>query len=278
MYLVFDIGGTKMRVAFSSNGKSFDAVEQAKTPQKFSEAVLIFKSLADKVSGGKKIKFAAGGIAGPINKDKDSLVNAPNLPDWNGKNIKSYFEKVLKCPVRLENDATMGALGEAIYGAGKDKKIVAFLTISTGIGGARIVDGKIDVSSRGFEPGHIIIDPKYALCDNCPTPPYLENMCSGKSLTQRFGKDPKDIDMPHIWEDLALWLAYGLNNIAVLWSPDVIVLGGPMMFGSPAIPITLIDTNYKDIVKIFSNPPEIRLCELKDDAGLRGALHYLKDF
>jgi glucokinase len=51
-----------------------------------------------------------------------------------------------------------GGLGEAVFGAGKGREIVVYMTISTGVGGARIVGGKIDASAMGFEPGHQIID------------------------------------------------------------------------------------------------------------------------
>ena len=58
----------------------------------------------------------------------------------------------------LANDSDLDGLGEATVGAGKGFNIVAYITVSTGIGGVRIVGGKIDVSTYGFEPGHQIID------------------------------------------------------------------------------------------------------------------------
>ncbi|MST04300.1 MAG: ROK family protein [Candidatus Pacebacteria bacterium] len=275
MYILFDIGGTKTRIAFSENGKLINKSESIETPQKFLDAVLMFKDLAFKLSGGKKIKKIAIGIAGPINNERTGVANAPNLPDWDFKDIKSYFEKAFSCEVMVENDAALGALGEAVYGEGRGYEVVGFLTVSTGIGGAKIANKKIAPSFQGFEPGHMIIDADRTLCPTCENPPYLENMCSGKSLIQRFKKPPKEIDNPRIWEELALWLAYGLNNAAVLWSPEIIILGGPMIFGAPAIPFESIEKHFKELMKVFPECPVLKIAKLKDEVGLWGGLALL---
>ena len=86
------------------------------------------------------------------------LVNAPHLPGWIRKPFSERLKAELACPVFLENDSAIVALGEAHHGAGKGDDIMAYLTVSTGMGGARIVHGAIDVNVFGFEPGHQYID------------------------------------------------------------------------------------------------------------------------
>ena len=104
------------------------------------------------------INAAAGGVPGILNKEKTVLLSAPNLEKWEDVFLKEALEKALDVPVRLENDAALGALGEAVFGAGKDKRIVAYFTVSTGVGGARVTDGRLDEGAFGFEPHRQIVD------------------------------------------------------------------------------------------------------------------------
>lgn len=158
MYLLFDIGGTNIRLAISKDGKTFGNPKIFSTPKSFNDGMRFIKKEALEISGGKKIKAVAGGIAGHLDKNKTKLAGSPNLPAWVGKPLKRALEDSFGAPVVLENDASVVGLGEAVFGAGKGKSIVAYITVSTGIGGARIVDGRIDKSSSGFEPWHQIIN------------------------------------------------------------------------------------------------------------------------
>jgi predicted NBD/HSP70 family sugar kinase len=268
MYILFDIGGTKMRLAISRDGKGFDKPKVVKTPTDFSEAISLIKKTALELSEGKEIKAAAGGVRA-LARTKDTLRNQPHFPMWVDEPLKSELEKALHAPVYLENDSAMVGLGEATSGAGKGYKIVAYVTVSTGVGGARIVDGVIDVSSQGFEPGNQIINLG-------GTAAYLETCISGPSLEKRLGKKPCEIADPAVWEEEAELLAVGLNNVSVFWSPDVIVLGGSMITGDPAIPLDRVEYHLKNILKIFPEPPPLKQASLGDAGGLHGALEFLR--
>ncbi|MBI2314469.1 ROK family protein, partial [Candidatus Daviesbacteria bacterium] len=158
MFLVFDIGGTNMRLAVSRDGKNIEEPKILKTPKDFDEGMLLFKKTALNLSDGEKIKAAAGGIAGPLDGKKEMLVNSPNLAGWVKKPLKKALEKFFGAPVFIENDAALSGLGEATYGSGQGYKIIVYITISTGVGGARIVNSHIDTNALGFEPGHQIIE------------------------------------------------------------------------------------------------------------------------
>lgn len=265
MYLVFDIGGTKMRLATAKNLEELSEIKEALTPPDFESAMQQFETLAKELTKGQAVTKCAGCVPGPLNAQKDRLVGAPNLPLWKGQPLAERISQILGCPVILENDAATAGLGEAVLGAGKGKNIVAYYTVSTGIGGARIVDGKIDVSSRGFEPGQQIIDAGGS----------LESYASGKALEKRFGNKSNEIKDEKVWEELALWLAYGVFNGIVHWSPDVVVLGGPMVLKKPGIDIKKVEENLKKINNIFPDLPPIVLAELKSESGLYGCLKLL---
>jgi len=268
MYILFDIGGTQMRLAVSSNLKTFGQPVIVKTPRNFSAGVKLFNQTALKLSRGQKIKGVAGGIAGVFDKQKTKLLNSPNLKGWVNKPLKQSIQKTFKSPVLIENDADMAGLGEAVYGAGKGDSIVAYLTISTGIGGTRIVDRKIDQNSMGFEPGHQVIEVAGKLAE-------LEKAIGGNKIKSRYGKSAGEINDRKIWHDINRALAAGLNNVLVFWSPDVIVLGGGMM-KNKQMKISDVQLHLKKINSIFPKIPPIKKAQLKDLGGLYGTLHYLK--
>lgn len=275
MYLLFDIGGTKMRIAFSSDGKGFGEPMIISTPQDFRKGILLFKEAASELSGGRKIKAVAGGIAGPLDREKTMLVNSPHVSGWIKKPLKKELEKAIKAPVYIENDSAMVGLGEAVYGKGKGRRVVVYMTISTGVGGSRIINGRIDESAMGFEPGHQIIDPSGALCPECKSVPgYLERYISGSAIERRYREKAYKISDPAVWEEVAQFLAYGLNNTIVHWSPDVVILGGSV---AKKIPLSRVRFHLRRIMKIFPKIPPIEKAVLGDFGGLYGALHFLKN-
>jgi predicted NBD/HSP70 family sugar kinase len=266
MFLLFDIGGTNTRVGISKNGKKVDAVEIFPSDKDFRKEMELIGEKARELANGKKIKAAAGGIASALNKTKSKMLYYPNgRPGWKGKSIKKELEKVLHAKVFVENDCVMVGLGEMQKGAGKKKGIGAYLTVSSGVGGARFVNGAPDESSRGFEPGsqYIYFKGKSVM---------LENVVSGVALKKRYGKDPKDIKSNRVWEEEAKYVAVGLNNIIVQWSPDIVVLGGSVM---KKVSLLQVKVELKRMLKIFPNLPLIKKAELGDIGGLHGALYYL---
>lgn len=274
MYILFDIGGTKTRVAYSKDGLSFKEPLVCNTEKDFSTALTTMVELFRKAAAGGSVKAAAGGVRA-LDRDKKKLRPHPHYPLWVGEPLHEELEKMLGVPVYLENDAALAGLGEAVVGAGQGFPIVAYLTVSTGVGGARIINGAVDFSAQGFEPGNQIIDMDGSSHFAGTTPAFLENYISGVAFTERFGKKPHEISDPTIWDETARVLAYGLHNTIVHWSPDVVVLGGSMVTGNPAISVERIEEYLKSILKIFPALPVIKKAELGDRGGLQGALAYL---
>jgi len=262
-----------MRLAISRDGKNIEEPKILNTPKDFDEGMLLFKKTALSLSDGKKIKASAGGIAGPLDGKKAMLVNSPNLPGWVNKPLKETIEKFIDAPVYIENDAAVAGLGESLVGAGKGYAIVAYITVSTGVGGARIVDGKIDRNAMGFEPGHQIIEINGPLCPTCGIPGHLEGYVSGTAISKKYGKKPQNITDSKVWDEVAYYLAFGVHNSLLHWSPDVIILGGSMM---KSIPLEKLRENLHKILTIFPKAPLVKLAELGDKGGLYGALAMAK--
>lgn len=275
-YVLFDIGGTKTRVAVSDDLSTLTNVTSFKTPVAFADGIKKIQDAIESIAPGKKIEGVAGGIRGLLTEDKTGIYNDPVLSKWAGKSVVAEFTKLYKAPVFLENDAAIAGLGEAVFGAGKGLEIIAYHTVSTGVGGAKIEDGDIDHVSTGFEPGHQILDiDRTVLGDDIE--PTLENLVSGTAVEQRFGIKPYEIPQSDVlWNELAEYLAQGLRNTILYWSPDVIVLGGSMIIGDPKIEIDAIRKCTVEALDGFVPSPLITTAKLGDEAGLYGGMALLK--
>lgn len=274
MYLLFDIGGTHTRLAVSQDGKKLENVTIFDTPQSFEEGIELIYLNAHALTRGKKAEAIVGGIAGPLSKDKSRLVYAPHLKNWVQKPLKKELQTRLEAPVYLENDAALVGLGEATQGAGKGHSIIMYLTVSTGVGGARIVNGKIDRNALGFEPGHQIIEINGPLCPTCGISGHLEGYVSGTALRNKYGKNPKDITDKKVWDEIAYYLAFGIHNSILHWSPEVVVLGGAVM---QSISLEKVTANLHNILAIFRKVPMVKRAKLGDIGGLYGALSMVQN-
>ncbi len=273
MHILFDIGGTKMKIGVSSDGKVIENFVIVPTPKDFEEGMQIFRNQISKLAKNKNIIASACGVTGPMDKEKTTLLNPPNLHGWKDKPLKKRLESMINAPVTLANDAALAGLGETVFGAAKGYKIVAFITVSTGLGGVRIVNQKIDDNvAIGFEPGHQVINFESNLLCGCGGKGHLEAYVSGSGIAKRFGKRAEDIKDKDTWEEIAKLLAFGLNNIIVHWSPEVIVFGGSVM---RSMPLDRVSHHLKNIVTIFSTIPQLKYAQHNEVAGLYGALALL---
>lgn len=261
-----------MRIGVSSDGQTISHTKILPTPQDYAEGIKQLKETAQDLSEGEEITGVAGGIAGALDKAKSMLVASPHLANWTKKPFRKDLETYFDCFATLENDTAVVGLGETTRGSGVGKKIVAYITVSTGVGGARILEGRIDKNALGFEPGHQIIIPDGNSC-NCGGKGHLEAYVAGSYLEKIYQQKPEDIKDDAIWDQIAKYLAIGLNNLIVFWSPEIIILGGSLI---KSLPLEKVRTYLKENLKIFPSAPQIVLSTLGDKAGLYGALELLK--
>ena len=277
-YVLFDIGGSKTRVAVSEDLKTIVDSVRFDTPVKFSDGVKQIAKEAKKLVGKSRVRGVAGGIRGVLDDEKGSIVNDPggHLSSWADEPLTEQLKKILDAEVYLENDAALVGMGEAAYGAGIGHDIVVYHTVSTGVGGAKIEDGMIDDYSHGFEPGHQILDIDHTILGE-GIDPTLENLISGAAVEKRMGMKPIDIPQNDaIWEQLAMYLAHGLRNSILYWSPDAIVLGGSMIVGNPRILLDDIISHTNEALGDVVEAPLIFDATLGDEGGLYGAMALLQ--
>jgi len=269
MNLLFDIGGTKMRFSISDNFKTLQNTLIYPSVQNYREAISFIKEHKDEITQGNSIEYISGGIAGVVQKNE--LFNAPHLLDWIGKPLANDLKEIFGAKdILVQNDAALAALAESVVGAGKDFGIVAYLTISTGIGGARVINKYLDESYFGFEPGHQIININNGQFQT------FESLASGSGIEATYGQSASEINTPQVWSQVEDSIAYGLNNVTLLWSPEVIILGGGII-NSNNIDLERVRNKLSQLVKVFPKIPELKKSELGEEVGLYGALFHLKN-
>lgn len=267
MYFACDIGGTKMRIAKSEDCLKFDTPVIEATPKRPENGITLLIETILRMSEGQQIDAVAVGLAGVLNEEHSFLIRSPHLGDWERIPLKEKLEKALSTKIHIENDTDIVGLGEAVSGAGRGYEIVVYITVSTGIGGVKIVKGNFEKNRFGFEPGFQIL--------NNETGENWEDLCSGDSVSKKFNKHPKDVAKTKSWEEVENNVAIGLHNSILHWSPDVVVLGGSM---SRDFDADVIKTKISEIMKIHPALPEIKIAELGSIGGVYGGFAFLKNY
>lgn len=261
MNIVFDIGGTNMRLARADGGTISEPLMLA-TPPRQDEGLRVLSEAITSLANEKP--RVAGGVAGVL--EDGVLYRSPNLPGWDGARIAEALAPVAK-DVQVRNDAALACLGEARYGAGKDARIVAYLSVGTGVGGARAVNGVLDPAAYNFEPGHQIVD--------ATTGATLEELVAGGPLTKQLGMPPEQLPREELEKRMPI-LAAGIVNALMLWSPDVLVLGGSVVNDETGYRLKPLIEEIAQRQKMFPKLPEIRRAELGDQSALYGAMALLE--
>lgn len=265
--LGIDIGGTKISIVV---GNEKGIIETHKilptlTGTKTAEGVrVLVKTLADIKKHSKgRIEGIGVGIPGPVDSRRGIVPKSPNLPGWENLPLARILKKELKLPVLMGNDANAAALGEKLFGQGSGKKDFIYVTVSTGIGGGIIINGKLleGVSFVAGEIGHMTIVPDGTRC-KCGKKGCLEAYASGTAIARMaeeifnlpseaaekkrvFGKEPVSARLlgpaarkgnktaKGIYSMAGFYLGIGLANLLNTLNPEMIILGGGVWSSAP---------------------------------------------
>ena len=264
LILSIDLGGTKILTAvINAQGKILSRDHSLTPPAKGQEAVIqaILESAgrARNQAGIAAADITAISIGAPglSNPETGILFTSPNLPGWKNVPLLAIFERKFGKKVFLINDANAAAIGELQFGAGKGARNLIYITVSTGIGGGIIIDGKIYTGFIGTagELGHMTIEVDGPLC-NCGNRGCWESLASGTalarearqrinerartSLLDHAGGDPEKVSAEVIHQaaqagdklaaelitQTGYYLGVGLANLINIFNPERIIIGG----------------------------------------------------
>jgi glucokinase len=261
--LAFDLGGTKFAFGVvAENGEvlgsdKIETLAKQGPEQAIQRVNLAAQSLLQKLNI-KPAELIGIGIAspGPLDVSKGCVDGSPNLPGWSGYSIEKGLSAFFSLPARIDNDANAAALGEYKFGAGKNKKNMVYITVSTGLGGGVIVDGRLMRGANGnaAELGHLTLNINGPACP-CGANGCFEMYASGTAIARRtreaieagarsqilnLAGSLEEITTHHIlaalqkedelakkiWNETTEYLGRGLAVVINTFNPELIVVGG----------------------------------------------------
>jgi glucokinase len=303
-----DLGGTRIRVVLADGTGTFLARIGMSTEADHGLTYVldrIVQAVQAVLKGVDHTKIVGMGIGapGPLNPTIGVVYSPPNLPGWDNVPLRTIMEQRLGLPVFLGNDANLAALGEYTFGAGKDFRYLVYMTVSTGVGGGVIEDGRILMGAKGAaaELGHMTIDLNGPRC-NCGNIGCLEILASGTGIRLR-AIQMLESGRPSLVRDLAggkleninagmvseaalqgdqaalellhqtgIYLGVGVTNILHLFNPEIVVIGGGVSQVGSLLFDPIREVVAQRAMKASREGVPIVPTELGDDIGLYGAI------
>jgi glucokinase len=296
MIAAVDIGGTKIAVGVVDDDGRVLARRQAPTdPQNYSSALDAIAHMLRETARDASVAITGIGIGstGPVDPIRGEFGDVDFLPGWRGKSPVRDLEQIFQVRVALENDGDAAALGEAGWGAGRNRTRLIYVTVGTGIGGGIVLDGKLYRGVDGAHPevGHQVIDPAGPQC-SCGFHGCWEALAAGPAMVawlethapadykHRAGMTAKkicelaqqgDAVALQAVEHEALYLGLGLANLINLFTPDAIVLSGSVMKSAPLFMDRIHAVIHSGCRFVPADKTELTLASLGEDTNLIGA-------
>jgi glucokinase len=296
LYLGLEIGGTKLQV-FTGDASARILERHRFNVEPSSGGAGIRAQLEQIIPAlAKRVRPAAVGVGfgGPVDWKTGRICCSHQIEGWSNFPLAAWLSELAQAPVSVDNDANLGALGEAACGAGSGFNPVFYVTLGSGVGGGLVVEGKVyhGAPPGESEIGHVRLDRSGTL---------LESRCSGwavdakiraaaarnpnSGLAHCVGKtgaheakflsaalEQKDPLAAAILEETAEDLAFGLSHVVHLFHPAIIVLGGGLALVGEPLRAAVERLAPRFIMEAFAPGPRIALARLAEDAVPVGAL------
>ncbi|HEX4204484.1 MAG TPA: ROK family protein [Ktedonobacteraceae bacterium] len=187
-----DLGGTQIRTAVLQGAKLLSRVSLLTGPNPIPDRIIprMCEAIEEAIEAAHLTPDQVAGIGvgapGPLNSRTGVVFAPPNLQGWKNVPLRDIFQAHFSIPIFVENDANVAALAEHMFGAGRHSKEMVYMTVSTGIGGGVISNGRIleGIVGTAAELGHMTIDWHGDRC-NCGNIGCLESISSGTAIARR---------------------------------------------------------------------------------------------
>jgi predicted NBD/HSP70 family sugar kinase len=269
-----DIGGTKILAAAADNLGVVHERLRAATPIGLDAGLDRIHQMVRAVAGPHRVRGIGAAIGGPLDWEK-GVVSPLHQPGWRGVPLRSIMEERFGCPFHVDVDTNVAALGEYSVLVPPPARLL-YLTLSTGMGGGFLLDGAIYRGAGGSHPevAHQAIPfrcsaPERVACE-CGAPDCLEALVSGNGIRRIYQKPAEKLTEGE-WEEVAYNLGQGLRNLAAIYAPEVIVLGGGVALGGGDRLLAGADLVLKERLKLVPQP-KVQFTLLGEDTALAGAL------
>lgn len=311
LILALDFGGTKNSAAIVSPGqRQWRNLRRQPSPQK-PDANYDWHTmlrLAQELIEGQPIAAIGVSFGGPASASRGRVILSHHVSGWEDFPIVDRLEREFGVTSVVDNDANVAALGEARFGAGLGAASMLYVTVSTGVGGGWVLDGRIwhGADEMAGEIGHIMIDPQGPVCI-CGRRGCVEIMACGPAIArearEKLQKEPdrgktlrklvendlvrvtaeivnqaamnEDSLASEVMDSGARALGLGIGSAIALMNPEKVVVGGG---------VSKSGEHYFQVVRAAARGnclPEMRVdivpAALGDDAPLWGAVALAED-
>jgi predicted NBD/HSP70 family sugar kinase len=246
-------------------------------------------------TGVDRARLIGAGVAlsGPIDRESGGVGSMTILPSWVGVDVVSWLGERLGVPVQVENDANLGALAESVLGAGRGASEMAYLMLSSGIGGGLILGSRLYRGARGTagEIGHVSVDENGHMC-RCGSRGCLETLVGARALIELLRRSHgQDITVELMIElarrgdpgcqrviaDAGLTVGRVAAALCNEFNPERIVVGGELALAGELLLDPLRDAIHRYAIPAATDDLEVVAGELGDRAELMGALALVVD-
>jgi glucokinase len=289
--IALDLGGSQLRAGLIEESGTMLRRNSMPTPANAGPDIVI-KAMAgmakDIAEGIEPHRVAGLGVSspGPLDTELGLALGLPNLAGFSDFPLRDRLSEATGLSVSLENDGIAAAIGEWKQGSGQGLSHLVYVTVSTGIGGGVIADGRVLRGRRGMAGhiGHMIVIPDGAPCP-CGNRGCWEAYACGPAFARRASERlGRQVDAESVFRsaeagdapaqalvaEQADILGIGIVSLLHLYSPEMVILGGGLLHG-----FSLLDAGIRSRISRSAMPAfrDVRVAKaaLFPDSGLIGA-------
>ncbi len=247
------------------------------------------------------------GVPGLVNTQQGELLFAPNL-GWKNVPLRLMWNQRFRLPLYVENEANLAALGEYYFGVGRDIDNLIYLSSGVGLGGGLIINGKLFKGGHGLagEIGHIQRDPKGEMC-GCGRRGCWETQVGPRAVLQRVKRlieadsdnsltkcangDLSKLTFNQVvdfalqgnqicrsaLEEVGRNLGAGIADLANIFNPEIVVIGGAFSYGREILLPVLEETISNETLPAVKQNLRVEFSEHGVDACVLGAIAVVLD-
>lgn len=258
LLLALDYGGTKLSAALAQRGaREWLAIERHHSPPghdaRYEQTTML--ALAHRLLAGQTPAAIGVSFGGPVDAVRGRVILSHHIPGWEDTPLRDQLQNAFGAPASIDNDANVAALGEYTFGAGQGCASMFYITVSTGVGGGFVIDGKIyrGADAMAGEIGHTIVDPRGPECV-CGRRGCVEALACGPAIARQakilLDQNPAQGEIlrkrgneitgvlvaraanagdelaQQVIDDAARALGFGIGTAITLMNPARIVIGG----------------------------------------------------
>ncbi|SCJ94616.1 Glucokinase [uncultured Clostridium sp.] len=296
-----DLGGTKIYTALvdlEGNIVNEKVVETLAEEGQEAVSERILDTIANVIAGvdNELIKAIGVGSPGPLDAKKGIIFEPSNLPFKNYEIVKTIKDR-FNLPTYLDNDANVATLAEFMFGAGKGTENMVYITVSTGIGGGAIINGKLyrGHTANALEVGHMTVSKEGPRC-GCGNVGCAESFASGTAIGKRAKEAVAskvvtslkkynnvtakevfieaaegDAEAKRILDNALYYLGITVGNVMSHLDPEKVVMGGGVINGGDVVIETVKKVVAERCLSVFAENCLIEKAKLGGQAGVLGA-------